>query len=209
MERVFNDEDVDPRVRRVLRKLGRDIIGVAGYTEDEVDDIVQDLILHLLTHPIAIDPERGSMVGVVCTVARHKRSHMVASRCAAKRNHGKPPVSLSDRASREREDTRTHEEIYDMDTYLNRTGRSERTVEELGDLSLDVERLLDDLPTELRRIAELLMYYRKSEVAKMLGIPWGTFCDKCRELRLRMRRMNLNEYAESSGKSRRDSVLRK
>ena len=209
METVFNDKDVDPRVRRILRKLGRDIIGVAGYTEDEVDDIVQDLIVHLLTHPITLDPERGSMIGVVCTIARHKRSHMVASCCAAKRNHGRPPLSLSERVSRTAEESRTHEEVYDMDTYLNLTGRSVRTAEELGDLSLEVDRLLAELSPELSRIASLLMYYRKSEVAKMLGIPWGTFCDKCRELRHQMRRMNLDEYAETSGKSPRNPVTRK
>ncbi|MFC1475818.1 hypothetical protein ACFLQW_02305, partial [Candidatus Zixiibacteriota bacterium] len=85
-------------------------------------------------------------------------------------------------------------EIYDLDTYLQRTGKTSRTREELTDLAIDVARVLRCLPLEAARIARLLMYERKVDVARQLGMPWSTFCDHCRRLRALLEENKLNEY---------------
>ncbi len=209
MSELFNDTDVNPRIRRILGRKAREMVGRAGITMDDVDDIVQDLLLHLLIHPIDIDPDRGTSAGLVCRVVDRKRSNMVASRRAIKRNQGEPPNSLSDAINPRDSESPTREEVYDMDTYLRLTGKSNRAQEDRTGLEIDIRKLLRVLPPGLGRIALLLMYYPKSEVAQMLGIPWSTFCGRCRELRKEMEKLNLNEYLKIPGKSGRNPVLAK
>lgn len=206
MDELFYDSDVNPRIRSILQRKAHEMVGRAGITLDDVDDVVQDLLLHLLKRHLHIDPDRGTMVRLVCCVVDRKRSNMVASRRAIKRNQGEPPNSLSDAVDPHDSESPTREEVYDMDTYLRLTGKSDRGQEDRTSLEIDMRALLRALPPDLGRIALLLMYYPKSEAAQMLGIPWSTFCDRCRELRQKMIQMKLNEYVKTPGKSGRNPV---
>ena len=208
MDELFTDKDVNARVRRILQYKARRLDGSAGYTKQDTDDIVEDVLLHLLEHPLAFDADRGDGLGLICRVADRKIANLVASRRAAKRNHGVQPLSLNEPVGTEPDSPQTLEGTYDMDTYLNLTGKRTRSAVELQDLRLDVERFLQSLPEDLRLIAVLLQHHRKSEAARLLGIPWGTFCDRCRELRHRMKQWKLDEYTKTSGKTRSDPVPR-
>ena len=172
----------------------RKLIGTAGFTEGDEEDIIQDLILHLWEHPFVHDESRASFVGIVCCILDRKIANIIESRCAAKRNHGKRDVSLDEEPESPNGERRPRNEIYSVDAYMRLTGRATRSQEELGDLGLDAARALQSLPPHLRRIADLLRHHSKSDVARMLGIPWSTFCDRLKRIRALLEEENLQEY---------------
>lgn len=121
---------------------------VAGDTE-AARDVTQEVFAGLWEHPLAFDPERGSLRGWLATLAHRRAVDWVRREVRRRR----PP---------------------EPETPADPAGADEAVL--ASELASGVKRSLDALPPPMRDVLELAYYrgltYR--EVAVALGIPEGT-----------------------------------
>jgi len=72
-----------------IRVAARDLVGRHGYTRSDLDDIVQDLALHVLERLGEYDPGRGAWSTFLKRVLRNKISHLIEYRTFQKRDYRK------------------------------------------------------------------------------------------------------------------------
>jgi DNA-directed RNA polymerase specialized sigma24 family protein len=70
-----------------------------------------------------------------------------------------------------------------------------------ADLMLDIQALVQRLPSELRRVAELLRFQSPTETARTLGVSRGTVYARLGEIRAICERTALREYLPTSSDS--------
>ena len=155
----------------------RQLVGKAGYTQDDIPDIEQDLIKSLLACQSQYDPARATVATFCARVVGCGIVDLLRRRNAEIRDHGREACSLNEMietedGSRERIETVSQDEI-DL-----RSGRYARPAEERAHLQIDMDSVLDGLTPELRLVAEMLQTKSVSQVARELGIPRRTFREK-------------------------------
>jgi RNA polymerase sigma-70 factor (ECF subfamily) len=134
--------------------------------EPAAEDAVQEAFLKLWTGNAQFDPSRGSMRGLLVTIARHTSLDAIRRRARRQRT----------------------ENVYCTDeTYV--TDGPERATEE-GDQARDVRTALVALPEAQRRVIEMAYFLglSRQQIATRMGIPVGTVKSR---MRLGMHKMAL------------------
>jgi hypothetical protein len=161
----------------------------------EPADLRQELTLDCLGRFDRYDPSRSSPATFATHTCRQRTLQIVEPALAAKRNGGVVPQSLS---SPLREDDGVLAELASTiseGAVAARLGRRSRPAEDLTDLHLDVERLLNGLPSELTVVARLLLAgERNVAVARQLRISHATLYRRIAQLRQAFRNAGLHAY---------------
>ena len=161
--------------RTCIHHKARQLIGKAGYTEDDLEDIEQDLTLDLLARLPRFDPAKAALNTFVARCVDHKVSQLLRHRQTERRDHRREACSLHDEIDVGEEEPQQRLSAISQDEHDLRTGKYSRPAGERADLQLDVATVLADLPPELREIAEMLVTMSVAEVARKMGIPYSTF----------------------------------
>ena len=156
----------------------RQLVGKAGYTQDDVDDIKQDLIVDLLERLSQFDPTKATYNTFVARLVERKISKLLRDRQAERRNHRREVCSLNEEIDAGEVEPVQRLTTISQDDQDVRTGKYARPAEERAHLQLDMESVLDGLTPELRQVAEMLQTKSVSQVARELGIPRRTFREK-------------------------------
>lgn len=151
----MGDHDpADPRFTRAdaafIRRKADRLLGHYGFTRDELDDVQQELVLHLLRQAHHYRPERGSRRRFVSKVVKHRLLNLVDQRLRKKRNRRcvRPLAATSE-------------------TQLADGGRSAARV----NLHIDVWAVLARVPAALRDVAILLCArHTEREIEAKLGL---------------------------------------
>jgi len=154
----------------------RQLVGKAGYTLDDVEDLEQDLIRDLLERMEKFDPAKAKLSTFadrvvcrrICNLLRHRQAEMRDHRCVA--------FSMNEELETEEGPMERHETIGQDEVDL-RTGRYNRPAADRAHLHMDMNAVLIGLSPELRQIADMLRTMSVAEVARSLGIPRSTFRD--------------------------------
>ncbi len=72
-----------------MRFAARGLVGRHGYTRSDVEDIVQDLALHVLERMGKYDPGRGAWSTFLTRLIRNKIVHLIEYRMYQKRDYRK------------------------------------------------------------------------------------------------------------------------
>ncbi len=72
-----------------MRLAARGLVGRHGYTRSDVEDIVQDLALHVLERMGKYDPGRGAWSTFLTRLIRNKVVHLIEYRTYQKRDYRK------------------------------------------------------------------------------------------------------------------------
>jgi len=171
------NETLTPYLTTLVECKARQLIGKAGYLSDDFEDIKQELSRDLLERLPKFDPAKASINTFADRVAGHKMKSLMRDRQAAMRDWRREAFSLNEEIETDEGETARHEFISQDEADLN-TGRYDRPEVERACRQMDVAAVLDGLPPELRRVAEMLMTQSVAEVARELGIPRGTFRDR-------------------------------
>jgi DNA-directed RNA polymerase specialized sigma24 family protein len=165
-------------VRAAIARETRWLIGRAGLTCGDREDIRQDLSVAFLEAFPRFDPARSPLPAFTCLVVGRAASKLVRRRRAAKRS---PPDELRG--------------LPDNDLVVDRrTRRAGGRDEGLVDLRIDVAELVAALGPADRDLAVGLMTGTVSEYARARGVPRSTIPDRVRVLRARARKKNLDKY---------------
>ena len=154
------------------------LVGKAGYTQDDVDDIKQDLIVDLLERLPQFDPAKATYNTFVARLVERKISNLLRDRQAEMRDHRREVCSLNEEIDTGEDEPVQRLTTISQDEQDIRTGKYARPAEERAHLQLDMDSVLDGLTPELRQVAEMLQTKSVSQVARELGIPRRTFREK-------------------------------
>ena len=139
-------DGIDPYAAGLIKYKARRLIGQAGFTASDREDIEQELILDLLRRLPKYDPKRAQRNTFIARVVEHRVATLIEAQKAGIRDYRRCRCSLNDRF--EDEDGRSVERVdtFDQEDYLLRTGAQSMTAAELSALAIDVTAVLEGLP---------------------------------------------------------------
>jgi RNA polymerase sigma factor (sigma-70 family) len=185
---------LDAETLRLVRFKANQIAGRYGFARDEVEDIQQTLIAECLERLPRFDPRRGAKGTFARFVINHRIATLVRSQKAPCRDYSR---RRSLNSSRYDADSTSPEacKIISVDDYHSRMGPNPRPVEQSLGIKHDVQRAIDALPPELRRICCLLMVLdRIAQVATAAGISRATLHRRMRTIQDAFSCARLHDY---------------
>jgi RNA polymerase sigma factor (sigma-70 family) len=167
---VFHDDNIvlDRFAQGIIWRKVRLLVGRAGFTQQDHQDLEQELVLRLLQSLDVFDPEQAHLNVFITTVIERAVAMLLRERRAKKRDGGV---------------------VRSLDQGPTKDGKSPEPVdplpsgEEAFDLASDLAEVLARLPEELRALAERLKSQSLSQAARDLGVPRSTLQRQAQRLR--------------------------
>ncbi len=187
--------EINEYAESTIRVKARQLIGTAGFTRSDVEDVEQEMRLELLLRLPKFDPARASYNTFVNCVTERKCAKLIRHRRQEMRDYQRRSCSLDDRVEGAYGGTVARAETVDQDELDIRTDKRGRSREEQNQLRTDVSFALSKLPDDLRRIAECVMGTRTLvEAARQLGMQRTTFYKALGRLQAHFKSAGLNDY---------------
>ncbi len=156
------------------------LIRTPHYTHDDLEDLEQELMLaYLLAWP-SFDPDKGNPKSFIKTVINNRAAEMLREAEAQKRWTGLKTISLSTPISDDTDATISDQIMSDESLWGDVFGMHSHA---MAEQSIDTQKLLAELPDDLRQTYRLLMEYSVTEAAGLLGIPRTTMSSRLKKLK--------------------------
>jgi len=154
-----------------IRIKAKKLIGKAGFTWDDLDDIKQDITLDLLQRLPKHDPEKASLNTFINDVVDNKIARMIEAQNAEMRDFRIEAVSLNELV--EDVDGTTDELVNDItdESLPWNQGACEISDFNYFELNNDIKKALSVLPPQFREMCLRLMKDNIFVVANDMGIP--------------------------------------
>lgn len=178
----------------LIRCKARQLVGKAGFTWDDVEDLEQEMRLDLLERLAKFDPDKAKRTTFVARVVERKISKLFRDRAREKRDYRRECGSLNDPIQDGEGETVERAYTMDQDAADIRMGLRDHTREDEAMLSFDVALVLSGLPENLRPVAQELMDKTITEAAKRLGMPRSTLYGAIARLRPYFEDAGLGDY---------------
>ena len=194
MDRKNKYDGIDAFAITLIKYKAKQLVGRAGFTTSDRDDLEQDLVLDLLHQFPKYDPKRAQRNTFITKVVEHRITTLIEAQKTGIRDYRRCPCSLNDRF--EDEDGRTVErmDMLDQEDYLLRTDAQSRPWEELSALAIDMAAVLDGLPPELRELCRRIETETVTEISRDTGVPSGSLYESIRKLRVIFEDAGLKDY---------------
>lgn len=174
METNHKQNGIDEYAARLIRHKAYQLIGTAGFTESDREDLEQEMALDLIMRLPKFDPNKAAHTTFVARVIERKISKLIRHRKQEKRDYRRETNSLSESVETEFGSVERAQTI-SQDEYDRRIGRHGRPEAERLDMHLDVSLAISQLPPDLKPMAERLLTHSITEVASEFGISRGHF----------------------------------
>ena len=189
-----HDDGIDPYAVQLIKYKARQLVGQAGFTVSDRDDLEQELVLDLLRRLPKFDSERAQLNTFIARVVEHRIATLIEARKAGIRDYRRCPFSLNDRFEDEEGRSVERVDTLDQEDYLLRTGAQSRPADELSALTIDVAAVLERLPLELRELCRRLKAESVTEISRDTGVPRGTIYESIKKLREIFEDARLKDY---------------
>ena len=196
MDTNKKQETLTKYTMKLVQCKARQLVGKAGYTQDDIEDIEQDLTRDLLERLPKFDPTKATLNTFADRVVGRRLCNLLRHRQAEMRDHRREAFSMNEEFETE-EGSMERQETIGQDEIELRTGRYNRPAAERAHLQMDMNAVLAGLSPELRHVADMLRTASVAEVARELGIPRRTFREK-----------HLTQLREAFAANRIDDYLR-
>lgn len=176
-------EGIDEYAVRLIKYKANQLIGKVGFTENDREDLEQELVFDLLCHLPKFNPDRAQLNTFISRVVEHMVIRIIEGRNTDKRDYRLCDYSLNE--SMEDKDNNQIEYIdtIDQNEYFIKKGRYSRPLEEIVELSIYVRQIITGLPPNLRTLCELLQEETITEISKNRNIPRGTIYESIKKIR--------------------------
>ena len=174
MQANQKQQEISDYAAQLIRRKARQLVGKAGFTRDDVEDLEQEMTLDLLERLPKFDPDKAAHTTFVARVIERKISKLFRARKRERRDYRRESGSLNDPITDGEGESTERACTIGQDEVNIRAGRRNRTREEEARLHFDVSLVLSGLPEDLRAVAEQLMAGTITEAAKSLGMPRST-----------------------------------
>lgn len=176
-----------------IRVKAKNLIGKAGFTKDDLEDIQQEIILDILQRLPGYDPAKSSRRTFINDIADNKIARLIEERNADKRDYHSTPESLDavnddgDRTWESRINSVTNEDFpWNVWSGLSDFDRLE--------LREDIIPVLKKLPPKLQDICIRLMQNSICGVSIETGIPKTTLLDHMKKIRKHFEKSGLKNF---------------
>lgn len=178
----------------LIRKKAKQLVGRAGFTESDREDLEQEMILDLLSRLPKYDSTRAKRNTFIARVVEHKVATLIAERKAQKRDYRTPVCSLNDRLGDMEGNSIEREATINQEDYFCRTRKLTRSIEDHRDLSIDTRDVIAELPPELKKLCFRLQCQTIAEIVRETGIPRSTIYESIKKLRALFEEAGLGDY---------------
>jgi DNA-directed RNA polymerase specialized sigma24 family protein len=174
----------------IRRKVGQ-IIGQAGFTFQDREDLEQELLTRLIQSLKSFDPAQAHRNAFVTAVVERDVASILRDARAAKRDHRrrvtlKVSASLADQEG-------SSDPLNELSEDARRPSTAAGTAE-LIDLCIDLRSVLEKLPVALREFACARMSKTMTELARESAVPRTSLYHLVPELRQHLEAAGLRDY---------------
>ncbi len=193
MAKASFDPSDDRFIRGIIRRKVKQLIGRAGFTSQDREDLEQEMFVRVLQSLPRFNPDRAHRNKFVTTVVERYVANILRNKQADKRDHRRicslnVTIEVAEEGPTELAQTIGDREL---DARLGRQRRSEC---ELVQLALDLADVMATLPDNWRTLLELRKTQTMADIARELGVPRTTLNEWMRRIRKRFEKAGLNEY---------------
>jgi len=173
----------DDFTAKLIKRKARQLVGKAGITDADREDLEQELALHVLISTPRFDSSRAQFRTFIARVIDRKVASIIRGRKAAKRGYGVACQSLN-------------EAIQDEDGYeVERLDLLEATADESADdLDVDLRNAIATLPPNLQKLYQRLKHGSPSEIARETGTARSTVYDQMKSIMRTFAKAGLKDY---------------
>jgi RNA polymerase sigma-70 factor (ECF subfamily) len=172
-----DNDDLSPFAKVIIRRKARLLVGRVGFTEQDREDLEQELALRLLRSLRLFNPERGHVNIFITTIVDREGDRILRERLTKKRYGG--AVTMDIASNGELNDPRPSDQCR-------------------VDMANDMAEVMKRLPDDLYALAERLKIQPVSRASRDLGVPRRTLRDKVRRLRRCFEHAGLKIYLETA-----------
>jgi len=181
----------DPYVINLIRRKAGQLIGHYCFTEDDREDIEQELWADLYHRAPSYDPSLASPRTFANRIVEHAIAAIIEHRKYAIRDYRQSVCSLNDPVVGEDGEQAEHVDLLDQDTDLESLGQATSSLADQVVLRVSLNRLRDTLPPELRVLWDGFEEGQTlTDIWQQTGIRRGT---------LWRRKKRLEKLAEEAG----------
>ncbi len=187
-------DGIDKYAVRLIKRKSKQLVGQTGFTQSDREDLEQDLIFDLLCHLPKYDPERAKKNTFINCVVEHRIANIIKSRKVGKRDYRLLAYSLNEIVEDEDGNRTEHIANINQNEYFIKTGKLSSPLEELGELSLDIEKAIADLPQDFSILCRSLQEETVSEISRNMGITRGTIYRSIKKIREVLENAGIENY---------------
>ena len=193
---MFHDdyqEKIDRFARGIIRRKVKQLIGRAGFTDQDRKDLEQELILRLLQSLPSYNPNKAHRNVFTTTVIERYVANILRDKRAKKRDCRRVNSLdvMIDIGEDDKVDFAQTISQRELDAWRGCYPRSD---EELARLAQDMEDVMAQLPDKLRELAERLKTQTMAEIARNMGVPRTTLNERMRRIRQRFEKAGMEDY---------------
>ncbi len=187
-------EGLDDYARNLIRYKTRRLIGQAGFTRSDQEDIEQDLSLHLRQQLPKHNPRKGTLKTFINTVLDNKIRTMVSARLTSQFDFRQHECSLDEPVEAETGDMVSRAEAIDAEEYLMATGRLNRKALDIVEMRIDIQCAVSLLPMDLRDLCARLQERTIVDIAREDGVTRQKIDELRRRIAFLFLEYGLDEY---------------
>ena len=184
-------QDIDDYAVRIIKHKARQLIGRYGLTIFDREDLEQELMIDLLQRMRHYNPAKAKKSTFMARIVERHIATLLEARHARCRDWRMCRMSLNTPHENDRGDTREMIDRVDSEGTL-RPCQPDTRESEINNLRMDVQRVLDTLPEDLRDLCERLRESNMAEIARETGVPRTTLYDKLTRIREAFRKAKLD-----------------
>jgi RNA polymerase sigma-70 factor (ECF subfamily) len=185
-------QDIDDYAVRIIKHKARQLIGRYGLTIFDREDLEQELMIDLLQRMRHFNPAKAKKSTFMARIVERHIATLLEARHARCRDWRMCRVSLNTPHVNDRGDTREMIDRVDSEGTL-RPCQPDTREGEINNLRMDVARVLDTLPEDLRDLCERLRESNMAEIARETGVARTTLYDKLTRIRTAFRQAGLDD----------------
>ena len=187
-------EGLDDYSVNLIRYKTRRLIGQAGFSRSDQEDVEQDLSLHLRRQLPKHNPRKGTVKTFINTVLDNKIRTMVSARLTSQFDFRQHDCSLDEMVEADAGDKVSRAEAIDAEEYLMATGRLNGRTLDVVELRIDVQCAISMLPADLRDLCARLQEKTIVDIAREDGVSRHKIDELRRRIAFLFLEHGLDEY---------------
>ncbi|HOY63861.1 MAG: RNA polymerase sigma factor [bacterium ADurb.Bin236] len=187
-------EGLDDRIVKTVLIKAKQLIGKAGYTSEDYDDIVQEMILDIYCRLSKYDPARSTFKTFINRIVEMKCADMLQAGHAANNDLNRRAESLN--LIVEQEDGAQLEciQTVSVEELPWNNGAVFAAESDLSDFKIDLQKIMSRLSPRNRTLCERLTREHISEICRDSGISRTAQYDHIRQIRKKLQEAGFEIY---------------
>lgn len=177
----------------IVKRKARQLVGQAGFTQQDVADLEQELLAMVWQALKSYDPSLGHQKALVTAVVERGVVTLLRIARTKKRSRG-AQQSLESVVDSGGELQAELSDAITLEDCNRRRDQRHRSSESTAELKLDLEALLESLPPNMQLLAEQLQEKSIAEIARESGVPRTSLNDRVRRLEQRFRSASMDDH---------------